>query len=147
MPVYNSQPPPQQMPPPTMNGNIIEGWLAKRGEDFGQPWLERWFTLSGNGVLSYSKNKGGKDGKEIPFGYGVQVRPIAHPSASGQGKVQAAKKPYAFEICPGTTGRTYYLDAGSMQKRDVWCAALNEAIASRGGGAGGYGAQPSGYYR
>lgn len=123
---------PQQFPqyaagPP--GPQCLEGWLSKRGHDFAQGWLQRWFMLRPGPTLTYSRNEGGKDDRQIAINASTQVRAFGHPQATGQAKVMKAKRPFGFEIYLGPDTRTWYLDAGSADKLEAWLRNLNEALA------------------
>lgn len=151
--VYAKQPPPQQYcapppmqyaPPPMQKGGPpppptqLEGWLAKRSDGgLGSPWLMRWWKLE-NGTMRYSREEKGNEAGRVDISAKTEVRPIAHPNATVEGRMMSPKKPFAFEIHNGAGARTYYLDAGSREKMDLWIRALMGAITQmRGAGKGG----------
>jgi len=109
-------------------GPLLEGWLAKRGKEFGKSWNMRWFVLHAGGILTYSHSKGGKEDKRILLCPATQVRALTHPESTAEAKAHSSKKPYAFEIFQGPGARTWYLDGGSAEKVDVWLRCLSEAI-------------------
>lgn len=111
--------------------HILEGWLAKRGHDFGRSWLDRWFVLHSDGVLTYGKVERGPETKRIPLDAATEVRPFGHPAASPEGRAMKAKKPCGFEVYQGPGKRTWYLDPGCIEKRDHWVRALNDLIMVR----------------
>lgn len=115
-------------PAPAPTGPMLEGWLAKRGKEFGKSWNLRWFVLHPGGILTYSHSKGGKEDKRILLCPATQVRPLHHPESTHEAKAHASKKPFAFEIFQGPGVRTWYLDGGSSEKLDVWLRCLSEAI-------------------
>lgn len=79
--------------------------------------------------MSYSKAEDRKDAKTLPLSTNSEARALNWPTASEEGKKMAQKHPFAFEVYNGRGERTWYLDAGSIQKRDVWIKALNDAVA------------------
>jgi len=138
-PPMQQYPPPGYMPPPSQPQQlagpppavrpVLEGWLAKRGHEFGKSWNSRWFVLHACGVLTYGKSAKDQDDRQIPLGPNTVARPLGHPEASGQAKVMAPKKPFAFEIYQGPGARVWYLDAGSAEKRDLWLRTILEVVA------------------
>jgi hypothetical protein len=146
-PGYGGQPPGYQQYPAQSGGRptTIEGWLAKRSDGgIGSVWNMRWWRLE-NGVMMYSRDEKGPEAGRIQLSGKTEVRPIAHPSATVEGRMMAGKKPYAFEVYQGVGTRTYYLDAGSAQKRDLWLNTLLGAIAQFRQSAWPHGAPPAGF--
>jgi len=115
-------------PAPAPTGPMLEGWLAKRGKEFGKSWNLRWFVLHPGGILTYSHSKGGKEDKRILLCPATQVRALTHPESTAEAKAHSSKKPFAFEIFQGPGVRTWYLDGGSAEKLDVWLRCFSEAI-------------------
>eukprot|EP00913_Durusdinium_trenchii_P028998 g27189.t1 len=62
-------------------GPVVEGWLSKRAQDMGKTWMNRWFVLNYNGVLSYGKEQASQD-KKIFLDKSTRVRPLIHPTAT-----------------------------------------------------------------
>lgn len=120
-------PVPQPMPagPP---GHILEGWLKKRGHDFGQSWLNRWFVLHSDGVLTYGKEEKGPEKTRIPLDAVTEARPFGHPNATPEGRAMKSKHPLGFEVYQGPGKRTWFLDPGSIEKRDMWVRAINDMV-------------------
>lgn len=147
-PGYAGPPPSYQQYPPQSGGvrpATLEGWLSKRSDGgIASVWNMRWWKL-GDGVMAYSRDEKGMEAGRIQLNAKTEVRPIAHPSASVEGRMMAPKKPHAFEIYQGVGLRTYYLDAGSAQKRDLWLSTLQAAIAQFRQSAWPHGAPPGGF--
>lgn len=102
-----------------------------------------------NGTMRYSREEKGTEAGRVDLSAKTEVRPIAHPNATVEGRMMSTKKPFAFEIFNGVGVRTYYLDAGSREKMDLWVRALMaQVMQMRGGGAGGpwQGGPPPGAY-
>lgn len=97
----------------------LEGWLSKRGKDFGERWLPRWFVLQGN-ILTYSKDERGVPDGRIELSHEMDVRAISGPNATVEGRVMKKKHPFALEILQDKGGRVWYLDAGNQPKLDIW---------------------------
>lgn len=118
-------------PPGCMPGQatlVVEGWLSKRAEDFGKSWMNRWFVLHSNGVLSYSKEQAGKDSKQIFLDGSTQVRVFSHPTSTDEARRASLKRPFGVEIYQGPGRRTWYLDPGSKDKRDLWMSQLQMVL-------------------
>lgn len=134
--------PPAQMmagPPQLWQGQaelIVEGWLSKRAEDFGNTWQNRWFMLYGGGVLTYSKGQGERGAageKKILLNRTTEIRHLRSNKATDEGQRCGLKKQFGFEIYLGPGSRTWYLDPGSAEKRDLWIQALRRSIHEVGG--------------
>mmetsp|Transcript_59090 Transcript_59090/g.93567 ORF Transcript_59090/g.93567 Transcript_59090/m.93567 type:complete len:246 (-) Transcript_59090:102-839(-) len=115
-------------------GLVVEGWLSKRAQDMGKTWMNRWFALHHDGVLCYGKEQHSQDLKKIVLDKLTKVRPLIHPTATEEGRRIGVKKPFGIEIYQGAGRRTWYLDAGSKEKRDVWLNSLQMVIVQTGGG-------------
>lgn len=130
--------PPMPMPgctPGVAPGPVVEGWLSKRAQDMGKTWMNRWFVLNYNGVLSYGKEQASQD-KKIFLDKSTRVRPLIHPTATEEGRRAGVKRPFGIEIYQGPSRRTWYLDAGSKEKRDLWLNSLQMVLAQFGTGDG-----------
>lgn len=134
--------PPAQMmagPPQQWQGQadlMLEGWLSKRAEDFGNTWQNRWFMLYGGGVLTYGKSqdaRGGAGEKKILLNRTTEIRHFRSNKATDEGQRCGIKKQFGFEIYSGPACRTWYLDPGSAEKRDLWIQALRRSIHEVGG--------------
>lgn len=149
-PMYGgyAAPPPQQPQQPQwqpMQAGPLEGWLAKRSDGgVGSAWNLRWWVLNGT-ILSYSRDERGAEHGRILMSGKTEVRPLNHPQATVDARVMSAKYPCAFEIFQGVGQRTYYLDAGSMEKRNLWIDRLSQAVASLRQSAWPHGAPPGGF--
>jgi len=145
-PGYQQGPP--QGPPQGAPGGRLEGWLAKRSDGgIASAWNMRWWRLADD-VMAYSRDEKGPEAGRIQLTAKTEIRPIASPQATVEGRMMAAKKPFAFELFQGVGLRTYYMDAGSAQKRDLWMATLagvadhlrqQAPMMGKGGGKGGKG--------
>lgn len=133
------QPQPQYAPPP------LEGWLNKKGSGgVSTAWNMRYWMLNGT-VLSYSREERGAEAGKILLSANTEVRPFNHPQATTDARVLLKKHPYAFEVYQGKGQRTYYLDPGSLEKRNLWMDRICQAIGSLRMGAWPQGAAPGGY--
>jgi len=141
-PGYPAGPPAQYAPhgaPQGLLGGELMGWLSKRGPDgVGQEWRLRFFKLTDGGVLCYGKDDKGPQSGRIVLDSRSIVRPLRSPGATLEGKIHAPKKPCAFEIYQGPGVRTWYLDAGTPEKLDLWVRRLNEVVAGMQAMIGGY---------
>eukprot|EP00434_Breviolum_minutum_P008332 symbB.v1.2.007352.t1/scaffold425.1/size368629/16 len=126
------------MPGATPTGPVVEGWLSKRAQDMSKSWLNRWFVLTNDGVLRYGKEQTSQDMKKIFLDKLTKVRPLIHPTATDEGRRIGVKKPFGIEIFQGAGRRTWYLDAGSKEKRDLWLNSLQMVLVQTGAAAGGY---------
>jgi len=133
----------QQGPPPAQNGGKLEGWLSKRSDGgIASAWNMRWWRLE-NGVMAYARDEQGPEAGRIQLTAKCEIRPLADPRATVEGRMMATKKPHAFEVHQGVGLRTYYLDAGSAEKKNLWMSTLAGAIAQmRQGGWPPGGAPP-----
>lgn len=121
-PGYQQGPP--QGPPQGAPGGRLEGWLAKRSDGgIASAWNMRWWRLADD-VMAYSRDEKGPEAGRIQLTAKTEIRPISAPTATVEGRMMASKKPFAFELFQGVGLRTYYMDAGSAQKRDLWMATL-----------------------
>lgn len=119
---------------PGAPGLVVEGWLSKRAQDMGKTWMNRWFALHHDGVLCYGKEQHSQDLKKIVLDKLTKVRPLIHPTATEEGRRVGVKKPFGIEIYQGAGRRTWYLDAGSKEKRDLWLNSLHMVLVQTGGG-------------
>lgn len=119
-------------------GPVVEGWLSKRAQDMSKSWLNRWFVLTHDGVLRYGKEQTSQDMKKIFLDKLTKVRPLIHPTATEEGRRIGVKKPFGIEIFQGAGRRTWFLDAGSKEKRDLWLNSLQMVLVQTGAAAGGY---------
>lgn len=138
-------PPPQYMPPP------LEGWLNKKSEGgVSSAWNMRWWFLNGN-VMCYSRDERGEEGGRIVLTSHTEVRPLSHPQATTDARVLAPRYKFGFEIYQGPGQRTWYLDAGSLEKRNLWLDRLQQAVGAlrqaawSHGPPASYGGPPGGY--
>lgn len=115
-------------PPMQPQGPLIEGFLAKRGEEFGKPWNKRWFRLMPSGELTYGKDQKTCAEKRVDLFPYTLVRALLAPEASREGQLMGSKKPLGFEIFTGNGTRTWFLDAGSKEKLQAWIWTLNKVI-------------------
>eukprot|EP00929_Paragymnodinium_shiwhaense_P022918 TRINITY_DN14494_c0_g1_i1.p1 TRINITY_DN14494_c0_g1~~TRINITY_DN14494_c0_g1_i1.p1 ORF type:complete len:528 (-),score=91.24 TRINITY_DN14494_c0_g1_i1:169-1602(-) len=153
---YGAGPPPQQMgyppmgsyggPPPRSQPSsgppvVMAGWLSKRGDDWKMQWSTKWFALYPGGILTYSGEEGGMEERRIQLHPSTQARTFESGQVSGEAKLMRMKKPYGFELFQGHGNKTWLVDAGSRDKRDLWIAAINQATAQMRamGGMGGAG--------
>jgi len=131
-PQYQQPPPQYQQPPPQpqaqQQGPALEGFLQKRGEDMGKPWLKRWFRLMPTGLLTYGKDQKTCTEKNVALMPHTQVRPLASKDATSEGQLMGTKKPFGFEIYSGNGVRTWFIDAGSQEKLQVWLWTLGRVI-------------------
>ena len=98
------------------NGIRKEGWLHKRGEG-RKNWTKRWFKLTGSS-LNYAEKKNKPLKGSIPLGSVTDV------VICSDGNV-TKKKSNVFEVI--TAGRTYYIQAGSVEDMAEWIEAVTAA--------------------
>lgn len=127
-------------PPP----GRLEGWLAKRSDaGMAGAWNARYWRIEGQ-CLIYSRDEQSTEAGRIEMTAKTEIRPLNIPQASVEGRMMASKKPCAFEIYQGPGMRTYYLDAGSPQKKQVWIQALQGVVAQMRQGGWTHGGPPVG---
>eukprot|EP00747_Dinoflagellata_sp_TGD_P183673 gnl/TRDRNA2_/TRDRNA2_38712_c0_seq1.p1 gnl/TRDRNA2_/TRDRNA2_38712_c0~~gnl/TRDRNA2_/TRDRNA2_38712_c0_seq1.p1 ORF type:complete len:410 (-),score=60.17 gnl/TRDRNA2_/TRDRNA2_38712_c0_seq1:28-1224(-) len=145
-PPPHTGPPPYAGPPPpelACQAEALQGWLGLRGERLGEEFRTRWFRLYGN-TLYYSNEQDGADAKQILLDAMTEVRVLADPMATPEGKVMKMRKPNGFEIYHGKGLRVWYIDAGNPEKLDIWMRGLRAVVAQQRGMHGGsYAGPPS----
>jgi len=139
-PGYYQQGPPQPPPGP------LEGWLAKRSDGgIASGWQMRWWRLE-NCVMKYSRDERGVEAGGIQLTAKCEVRALKDPHATVEGRMMGPKKPFAFEVYQGVGMRTYYLDAGSEEKKRLWIGAIGQAIGALRQSAWSQGGQQTCYF-
>jgi len=99
---------------PEITAPTFSGWLTKEGAVW-RTWRRRWFVLQAP-YLRYYKHEGDKE----PVGT-IDLQNSGHIRG-----VQYKKTKYAFQI--QTPSRTYYMYGDSVDDRDKWVDALNNAL-------------------
>jgi len=94
--------------------------------------------------MIYSRDEKGSEAGRIALSAKCEIRPLNSPQATVEGRMMGAKKSFAFEIFQGAGLRTYYLDAGSNEKKDLWMNCLQQAIQVMRQSGWPHGAQPGG---
>lgn len=116
---------PRGLPPPEP---VIEGFLMKRGHEFGKSWLKRWFCLMPGGLLTYGKCQKTRTEKTVPLLPHTAVRALISPEVTKEGSIMGTKKPCGFEIFSGGEHRTWFIDAESPEKLKAWLWCLNRGV-------------------
>lgn len=149
-PGYGGPPPGYQQGPPQQpqglpNGGKLEGWLAKRSDGgIASAWNMRWWRLEG-GAMAYARDERGSEAGRIQLTAKTEVRPLQAPNATVEGRMMGSKKPHAFELYQGPSMRTYYLDAGSMEKKNLWMGTIQAVVGQLRQSQWPHGGPPGGF--
>jgi hypothetical protein len=135
---YNSGPPPSGYGgPPSGPQSIVCGWLSKRAEDWKQTYDTKWFALLPGAILTIAASEGAPEERRVQLAPTTQARPFDHPSSSGEAKVQRMKRKCGFEIFESPNAKSWLIDPGTEQKRNIWVQAINHEVWKLQGGGGG----------
>ena len=115
---------------------FLEGWLKKRGPNYGQPWQARWCVLK-KGIFRYfdeNPKNGGRLKGDFAISEDVVVNLLTDAGASTEGRYMAARHRNGFEIADrdnSMAGRCFFFDAVSRAKLQAWVTAIEDTIEYR----------------